>query len=638
MSATMEENTFGTEKPIALISVYNKKGIDKLATFLCQSGFRILTSGGTYRYLIDSLIKYYHDSLIRIEDFTGFPEILNGRVKTLHPKIYAGLLADKNNEDHNTEMAQMNLSSISMVIVNLYPFKQVISNEHSILDAIENIDIGGVSLIRAAAKNFKNCWVVTDPNMYSDVIKQFTTTNESILQRYATHAFKYILNYDSTISAYYDHMMNSNIVDNNELFDRKLSTNSLQLDNSTQIESITDYRTYTETNKLKYGCNPNQFIAGVYSINNKISPLSVKNGNPGYINMIDALQSWQLVHELGKIFPDKVAAASFKHTAPAGVALSTELNDDQKIIFDVVDQDLSPSALAFIRARNADPLSSYGDFIAINGHIDICVAKLIKREVSDGIIASSYDSEAMEILCKKKGGKFIVMKMNKNYENKELIEYREIFGLMVAQQPNKEYMTMDDLTVSESGDDLDDYVKRNLILAQTTLKYTPSNSIAYAANDTVIGIGAGQQNRIDCVRLAGEKAKIWYGRHKLITFNQFTKEGTKRQDRVNAVYKCLRGNIDQINSIMSPCIINEKQEALVSLLQRMDYNIDNDDFRLCMVSDAFFPFSDNIEVAHEYGVQYTMHPCGSIMDSVVLDKCNELGIQMIRSKYRTFLH
>ena len=603
---------------LALISVSDKTNLLDLVNFLLEEEYKIISTGGTYQKIITSLPKNLHDRIISVSDYTGFPEILQGRVKTLHPKIYGGLLFNPHNLEHQKDMesfnnsnhSQFNLEKIDLVVCNLYPFSTVAANPNSTdSDIIENIDIGGVSLIRAAAKNYQHVMVLVNPNMYQSFQEgyQYYTTLELFRKDLACQAFQHVAEYDQDISSHLDPRVR--------------------------------YRKYTQIEKLKYGCNPYQNQSFLSRINDNDTPIEIINGKPGYINYLDAFHSWLLVSEVNKSL-GCICAASFKHTAPAGVALGTELISDlERKIYNLGDLNLAESETgrAFVRARNCDPLSSFGDFIAISGIVDEDCAKLIKREVSDGIIALGYTPEALEILKLKKGGKFYILQgKNCGYQN---IEFREIFGMALSQSSNQELVTEKYLEqIVTENQNIPDISRKDLILATITLKYTPSNSIAYALDGMVIGVGAGQQNRVDCIKLAGRKSQVFILRkHPLcLKLLDMFKEGVKRQDKVNAIIK-------YINNDFSALELENWRELFVDgEITLLDSNIIDDYLEdisgLSLSSDAFFPFRDNIDYASKYGVSYLLQPGGSIQDEGVIQACNDYGMSMALSGKRMFLH
>jgi phosphoribosylaminoimidazolecarboxamide formyltransferase/IMP cyclohydrolase len=593
----------------ALISVSNKEGLVPLVSCLLEKNYRILSTGGTYN-MIKANFADIDDSLIKVSDFTGYPEILGGRVKTLHPKIYGGLLWDD-------KFDVSNIQKIDLVVVNLYPFEKVTSNNECNLEtAIENIDIGGVSLIRAAAKNFKNVRLLVDPNDYEEFIGNWDSTNSPEHRRQlAVKGFDHVTKYDANIT----HYLNRDIC----------------------------YRRFETTRTLKYGCNPYQNNATISKLNNRNIPFKVLNGNPGYINLLDAVNSWLLVIEVEKSI-HKVAASSFKHTAPAGVAYANGIiTTTEKTIYNLEKYDLtnSPSGEAFIKARNADPLSSFGDFVSISGVVDKVCAQLISREVSDGIIARGYTDEALAILKSKKKGNYIILEGDFDYTY-DSIEYREIAGFALSQRPNNETLSQSDLTnVVTSNNNLDESAKLDMILATITLKYTPSNSITFAKNGVVIGVGAGQQNRVDCIKLAGEKSLVWrLRRHpKVVDLFNYFNDDVKRQDKTNAITKYINGDFSE--SELQNWRLLFKNGDDIQILTKDDKNlflidrkIGNDDGNVCLSSDAFMPFRDNIDTATKYSVSSIIQPGGSLNDSSVIEACNEYNIAMVFSGKRFFLH
>ena len=393
-------------------------------------------------------------------------------VKTLHPTIFGGILQIDPEES---------LPDIQVVVVNLYPFEKVVAKPNvTNEEVVENIDIGGHALLRAAAKNYARVKVITNLNNQTDEMDNLEL---------ARQAWSYIRSYDDAIDTYYNN----------------------------------------KTISLKYGLNPSQ--TAKLEVRHE-SGFKVLNGSFGYINVLDAILGWQLVRELRKLF-NVPAVASYKHNSPAGVAIgSVELSENEEVAFQS-SQPKSQLALAFIRARNGDPLSSFGDFIALSHKVDVETAKLIKPEVSDGVIAPAYEPEALEILKKKKNGNFVVLQINLDYDPNEM-ELREVFGCRLSQSmflTPKLCETIKSTTLSETQ-------KRDLLLANVTLKYTQSNSVAIAARGMCIGIGAGQQNRVDCVKLATKKALLFNERQKNPArglIKKWKEEGFSRQERVNKV-------------------------------------------------------------------------------------------------------
>jgi len=365
---------------------------------------------------------------------------------------------------------------------------------------------------------------------------------------------------------------------------------------------------------LRYGCNPHQKPARVYSKDGGL-PFQVLNGSPGYINMLDALNSWQLVRELKQAL-ELPAAASFKHVSPAGAALGIPLSDTLKKIYFVEDMELSPLATAYARARGADRLSSFGDWIALSDTVDTATARLIRKEVSDGVIAPGYEDKALDILKKKKGGKYAVIQIDSNYEAEEL-ETREVFGIQFEQKRNDIKIDFELLNnIVSSNKDIPYFAQRELILASIALKYTQSNSVCFAHDGQVIGMGAGQQSRIHCTRLAGDKADRWFLRQHPAVLNLQWEKDTGRPDRDNAIERYI---MEELNP-------EEKRRWLDNMSG------------VSLSSDAFFPFRDSIDRAKQSGVKYVIEPGGSLRDEDVIKACDDYGMVMVFSKTRLFHH
>lgn len=385
---------------------------------------------------------------------------------------------------------------------------------------------------------------------------------------------------------------------------------------------------------LKYGCNPNQKPARIFMKQGDL-PITVLSGNPGYINFLDAFNSWQLVKEL-KEATGLPAATSFKHVSPAGAAVGIPLSDTLKKIYFVDDLELSPLATAYARARGADRMSSYGDFIALSDVCDKETATLIAREVSDGIIAPGYTDEALAILKAKRKGNYNIIQIDPNYVP-DPVEHKDVFGITFEQGRNNlvinEALLNDIVTENKN---LPDEAKRDLVLALITLKYTQSNSVCYVKDGQAIGIGAGQQSRIHCTRLAGNKADIWWLRQHEKVLNLPFKAGVRRADRDNAIDVYISDDYDDVLAegawqelfTVKPDILTreEKKEWLKKLSG------------VSLGSDAFFPFGDNIERAKRSGVQYIAQPGGSIRDDHVIATCNKYNMTMAFTGIRLFHH
>ena len=387
--------------------------------------------------------------------------------------------------------------------------------------------------------------------------------------------------------------------------------------------------------ELKYGCNPNQKPSRIFMEDGSELPVTVLNGRPGYINFMDALNSWQLVKEL-KAATGLPSAASFKHVSPAGAAVGLPLSDVERKIYFTGDGELSPLACAYARARGADRMSSYGDFAALSDICDADTANLLKPEVSDGVIAPGYTEEALAILKTKKKGNYNVLQMDESYRPNP-IEHKQVFGITFEQGRNE--IVIDESAVSNivtENKNLPAEAKRDLIIALITLKYTQSNSVAYAKNGQVIGVGAGQQSRVHCVRLAGDKADHWLLRQCPKVLNLPFKADIRRPDRDNAIdvyigneyMDVLRDGAWQNFFTEQPSVFAE-EEKRAWLDQSTGVSLG---------SDAFFPFGDNIERAHKSGVSYVAEPGGSIRDDNVIETANRYGMVMAFNGIRLFHH
>lgn len=388
---------------------------------------------------------------------------------------------------------------------------------------------------------------------------------------------------------------------------------------------------------LKYGCNPNQKPSRIYMTEGEL-PIEVLNGRPGYINFLDALNSWQLVKEL-KEATGIPAAASFKHVSPAGAALGLPLSDTLKKIYfvDDVKIPLSPIACAYARARGADRMSSYGDFIALSDTCDAATATLIKREVSDGVIAPDFTEEAMEILRAKRNGTYNVIKIDPNYVPAP-IETKQVFGISFEQGRNEVKLNDPNLfeNIPTQNKNFPDEAKRDLIIALITLKYTQSNSVCYVKDGQAIGIGAGQQSRIHCTRLAGNKADIWWLRQHPKVMNLPFVEKIRRADRDNTIDIYISDDyMDVLADGEWQKFFSEKPEPLTRE-EKAAWIAQNTN--VALGSDAFFPFGDNIERAHKSGVCYVAQAGGSVRDDHVIDTCDKYGIAMAFTGVRLFHH
>ena len=387
---------------------------------------------------------------------------------------------------------------------------------------------------------------------------------------------------------------------------------------------------------LKYGCNPNQKPSRIFMQDGKDLPVEVLNGKPGYINFLDAFNSWQLVKEL-KAATGLPAAASFKHVSPAGAAVATELSDTLKKSYFVDDLELSPIASAYAMARGADRMSSYGDWVALSDTCDVQTAILLKREVSDGIIAPDYTPEALEVLKSKKKGNYNVVKIDPNYVPAP-IEHKDVFGITFEQGRNElkidEEMLLQNIVTDNKN--FTEEAKRDLLVALITLKYTQSNSVCYAKGGQAIGVGAGQQSRIHCTRLAGNKADIWYLRQHPKVMNLPFVDNIRRPDRDNTIdvyisddyEELLKDGVWQRYFTVKPEPFTAEEKA--AWHEKMD--------NVALGSDAFFPFEDNIERAVKSGVKYIAQPGGSVRDENVIECCDKYGIAMAMTGIRLFHH
>lgn len=386
--------------------------------------------------------------------------------------------------------------------------------------------------------------------------------------------------------------------------------------------------------QLKYGCNPNQKPSRVFMKEGEL-PIEVLNGRPGYINLLDAFNGWQLVRELKKA-TGLPAATSFKHVSPAGAAVGLELSDTLKKIYWVDDLEMSPLANAYARARGADRMSSYGDFIALSDVCDVPTAKMIAREVSDGVIAPGYEDEALEILKAKRKGTYNIIKIDESYRPAP-IETKEVFGVTFEQGRNEIEINEELLSdIVTENKDLPESAKRDLMIALITLKYTQSNSVCYAKDGQAIGIGAGQQSRIHCTRLAGNKADIWWLRQSPKVLGLEFLPDIRRADRDNAIDVYISDEYEDVLADGAWQKIFAKRPEPFTRAEQKEWLSKNTG--VALGSDAFFPFGDNIERAHKSGVAYIAQPGGSIRDDNVIETCNKYSLTMVFTGIRLFHH
>ncbi|KAK9323015.1 cytidine deaminase-like protein [Lipomyces orientalis] len=585
----------------AILSVYDKTGLLDLAKGLVKHNIRLLASGGT--------AKLVREAGFPVEDvsaITHAPEMLSGRVKTLHPAVHAGILArDIESDEH--DLAEQGIDKVDYVVCNLYPFKETIAKVNvTIEEAVEEIDIGGVTLLRAAAKNHVRVTILSDPSDYPGFLEQLDKgeiTSEA-RNSYALKAFEHTAEYDAAIS---------------DFFRKKYAESKSQL-------------------TLRYGANPHQKPAQAYVRQGEL-PFKVLGGSPGYINLLDALNSWPLVKELS-ISLSLPAAASFKHVSPAGAAVAVPLSDVEKKIYfvdDIADEDLTPLAIAYARARGADRMSSFGDWIALSDTVDVTTAKIISREVSDGVIAPAYSAEALEILKKKKGGKYTILQIDPAY-TPDPVETRQVYGVSLSQKRNDVFINSGSFKdIVSKNKDLPDSAITDLVVATIALKYTQSNSVAYAKNGMLIGLGAGQQSRIHCTRLAGEKADNWWLRQHPRVLGFKWAKGVKRPEKSNAIDLFVSNQIpdedpekseyeSKFAEVPTPLTAAERKEWL----SKLD--------GVALSSDAFFPFADNVYRAARSGVKYIAAPSGSVQDEAVYAAADAKNIVYVENHVRLFHH
>ncbi|KDB20901.1 phosphoribosylaminoimidazolecarboxamide formyltransferase/IMP cyclohydrolase [Trichophyton interdigitale MR816] len=536
--------------------------------------------------------------------------MLGGRVKTLHPAVHGGILA-RNIESDKQDLANQKIAKVDFVVCNLYPFKDTVAKpDVTVEGAVEEIDIGGVTLLRAAAKNHARVTILSDPSDYKNFLKELASggVTEETRKLYALKAFEHTADYDEAISGF---------------FRKKYAGEGSQ---------------YIQ---LRYGANPHQAPASAFMRNGKL-PFKVLNGAPGYINLLDCLNAWPLVKELKQAlgYP---AAASFKHVSPAGAAIGVPLNEKEKqayMVDDIRGIDESGLAQAYARARGADRMSSFGDVIALSDVVDVPTAKIISREVSDGVIAAGYSPEALEILSKKKGGKYLVLQMDENYTPPDE-ETRSVYGVQLSQRRNDANIspktTFNKIVTPKDMSSLPEGALRDLTVATIALKYTQSNSVCYAVNGQVVGLGAGQQSRIHCTRLAGDKTDNWWMRFHERTLGIKWKAGVKRADKSNAIDMLCSGQIPRsdvekadyervFEEVPAPFTSEEREAWLQKLTE------------VAISSDAFFPFIDNVFRAARSGVKYMAAPSGSQNDGPVFETAEKLGIVFVEQSIRLFHH
>ncbi|KAH9270360.1 hypothetical protein BASA83_007519 [Batrachochytrium salamandrivorans] len=556
---------------VALLSVSDKTGLVELATALHAMNVRLIASGGTSKAIRNAGLPVED-----VADITKAPEMLGGRVKTLHPAVHGGILARDTPSDR-ADMQTRGYDMIDIVVCNLYPFQKTVAMpDVTVPQAVEEVDIGGVTLLRAAAKNFERVAILSDPADYDLVVKEMK----------------------AALAA-------------GGVFWKWRSSDVPPLWRQSSPKPAQVYLT------------------------NGVLPFKVLAGSPGYVNLLDALNSWPLVKELKKAL-GLPAAASFKHVSPAGAAIGLPLSDIEKKVFFVDDiADMTPLACAYARARGADRMSSFGDWIALSDIVDLPTARIISREVSDGVIAPGYEPEALALLQKKKKGKYTVLSIDPEYQPGEM-ERREVYGLTLEQKRNNLEITREMFshvatkqnvtTVTEEG-------LRDLVVATIALKYTQSNSVCYAKNGQVVGMGAGQQSRIHCTRLAGDKADNWWYRHHPSVLGFQFKATVKRAERANAIdlyVSDMIDNMDEFNALF------EVAPGPFTSAMKSEWKLKMEGF--VVSSDAFFPFADNVQRVAQSGVSYVAAPSGSVMDDVVVQEAENNKIGYVFTEHRLFHH
>jgi len=607
LAAVGGEVTDKVQVKTALISVFDKGGLKELGEFLAENKVHVLSTGGT-----SVKLREFGCTVQDVADYTGSPEILDGRVKTLHPKVHGGLLAARGCKRHREEMDEHKIRAIDLVVVNLYPFRDAVSKGGDFATCIENIDIGGPAMIRASAKNNASVAIATSPDQYPLIMQQMrengNCTTLEFRKNLAAAAYAHTAAYDAMVSGWLGG----------------------EVSQPPPLKAVA----FKVERPLKYGCNPHQLPAGLCAVDGRPLPFEVVVGTPGYINLLDAVNAWQLVHELAQA-TGKPAAASFKHVSPAGAAIGVPLSEEEVKVFEVVGKPLSPVAMAYVRARNADPMCSFGDFVAISHKVDVATAAILKIEVSDGIIAPDFEPEALEILKAKKGGKFIVLKADASCTPPDM-EFRMAGGAGFMQKRNDKICDRSFLQkVVTKKQELSEAAKLDMLLGMIAIKYTQSNSVGYSKDGMMIGIGAGQQSRVDCVKLAGRKLSTWRLRFHPKVMALAFKEGVKRQDRVNARVRYIEGDMQEAEYAVWVKNFNSEPPALTAD-EKAAFLKDLDG--VTIASDAFFPFRDSIDHASQLGVKYVAQPGGSVADAEVIGACDNYGMTMAFTDLRLFHH
>ncbi|KAI9222852.1 bifunctional purine biosynthesis protein [Blastocladiella britannica] len=590
-----------TKQRTALLSVSDKTGLLDLASGLHALNVRLIASGGTAAQIRNAGLP-----VADVAELTKAPEMLGGRVKTLHPVVHGGILARDIPSDLK-DLEDRHIDMIDIVVCNLYPFQKTVAKDGvTIAQAVEEVDIGGVTLLRAAAKNHARVSIVCDPADYAALLAELKSSGAvsgAMRQHLALKAFNQTADYDTAISNY---------------FRQQYSANKAQL-------------------TLRYGMNPHQKPAQVFTAESDALPFKVLNGSPGYINLLDALNAWPLVKDL-RAATGLPAAASFKHVSPAGAAVAVPLTAEEAKVCMVDDlaASLTPQATAYARARGADRMSSFGDFVALSDECDEITAKILSREVSDGVIAPSFSEPALAILRAKKGGKYCVLQMDAAYEP-PATETRQVYGLHLQQHRNNVAITPELFTnVVSQNKTVPEPAVRDLLVATITLKYTQSNSVAFAKNGMIVGVGAGQQSRVHCTRLAADKADNWWLRHHPRVLGMKFKKGTKRADKSNAIDLYVTSQVGEgasktgfeaVFDVLPEPLSADDKKAWIKQQQGV-----------ALASDAFFPFADSLYRAVDAGVKYVAAPSGSVMDAEVVKTADEYGMAYAFTNLRLFHH
>ena len=551
----------------------------------------------------------------------------------------------RGNAKHESEAAAHGVAWIDLVVVNLYAFEATVAKGSDFATCIENVDIGGPSMLRSAAKNHAAVAVLSSPAQYAEALAAMAApdgaTPLALRRRLAAAAYATTAKYDTAIAGWFAGQVAEGGSSAGAAAGADAAAAALAEASGPVGSSVT--RTYVKDVALKYGCNPHQnpaFVGRVLGAGGAGAgmPFDVLNGTPGYINLLDAVNAYQLACEL-RAATGLAAAASFKHVSPAGAAVAVPLSEVEAAVYDPPGGNaaaLTPVAIAYLRARNADPMCSFGDFAAVSEPVDEATALLLKPEVSDGIIAPGFSEAALAILKTKKSGAFVILQARPGFVPPP-VEYREVFGMAFAQRRNDAAISaaasLSRLVTKKA--ELPPEAQRDLVIALIAIKYTQSNSVGYARDGMMVGVGAGQQSRVDCVKLAGRKVATWFlRRHPKVQALPF-KASCKRQDRVNARVRYIEGDmaaderatwLQSFESEPPPLTEAEKRDFLATLQG------------VSLASDAFFPFRDSIDCAARFGVAFVAQPGGSVQDAAVTAACDEYGMVQAHGLPRLFHH